>query len=423
MHGLVTGIGIRQNAPGMVNATWEYAGHLQKLAEKLSFIQNKIFSSRLGRLAKPFVALKESIAASMANGVMAAIIAATGGSAAALAPLKFALQWAIKKSLDLAQNLFTGILKGDLSSAFRGMEKALMNIIKTLMLLTGLPILLTMLFIFLLFNVFYSVISPIDSTRAAHPSIIGGIYGRSGYTGFGDELRDANLRVMDSIGRCSNGDPFIQFSDGPLSWENPASDYAAFDTVARTLSSNEGFVDTVCDCRSRGYEIDMIRSAEAPGWCGQHLGNGRIIFYSTCSYEEEDYLTYLMAHEIGHALWWCLNPDGVSTAIAQARQAQENAGLYTSQGTYIGNGCSLYMGTTTPWEEFADMVGNYFVFNAWDCQGAVDRFCGGASGNGSCPGGYERFWEYYQIYRDFIEGWVFSGGWLNNPGDPPAIPE
>jgi hypothetical protein len=237
------------------------------------------------------------------------------------------------------------------------------------------------------------------------PSVIGGIFGRSGYTGQGEELLRPDLNPGDIA-------PCVKFLDDPGSelctgytpdcytlgsWSGKIADN--FSNAAKIMGGTP-FLDKMCTCRKQ-KPLYLLWSSKDPagGHCGEsmtgYLDGDALIFNPQCSggfTTYPNYVLWLLAHEFGHKYYGC-RPAGYEAALAnQASDPNLNSGF----GTYVLDSCFLDAnapGTTyRPNENFADLIANYFVVNAWDCDHAfLDQ-------------GYENFWNnLYPWYRDYAK--------------------
>ncbi|HLD51502.1 hypothetical protein A3K34_04510 [candidate division WWE3 bacterium RIFOXYC1_FULL_40_10] len=198
----------RENAnPDTFKITTKYIGHLQRVWSKLNQVQTAIknfgvviggkryaigkwlmmipgWQDRLQELGfegltKVFGAAFRGLSTAIKNmlsklllklGLKFGLGALTGGIGAFLAPLveKFLvpiLRILFKKTLVFGKDLISGIATGDLTKAFRAVDKQIQQIIKTLSYITLLIMAPMALFVILLQTIIGSALSPLDPTK------------------------------------------------------------------------------------------------------------------------------------------------------------------------------------------------------------------------------------------------------------------
>jgi hypothetical protein len=401
---LSAGIYNRQKAPGLVNALHSHTGLLNKLTERLSIIQSAIFNSKIGRLYTLPEKIKQFLASRAADSIIYSLTAATGGvGSAVLVPLRKVLIYVTRKVIDTGEKIIRGILKGDFSGLFDDLQKAVIKTLQAMALLLSLPLLILLMIGSVFFGNVFTTLSPTDPTREVIPSVIGGIYGRSGYTGAGIDFIKPDLtsstdikclKFQDATGTL--GTAYATYQLAP--WEGKIKDN--FVTAAQYIAGEAGgrFLDTVCSCI--GSDLLIFWSTSTVGFCGEatsYNGTPALVFSSTCVNgftNKPGYVLYLLAHEIGHKIYGCQNfKAGHTAAVAQ----QKSLGAPSAFGTYIIYGCFTNTVTAAQASEnFADLIGNWFQINVWDCSQPW------------LTGDYSTFWNMFPAFYDFAKNEIFN---------------
>ncbi len=114
-----------------IGITQEFRGLMQHFTQKLSVLQNKIFSGALGKVAGKLIGWKMTVSHALAASITGAITAITGGVGGVFAaPLEKAVQILSRIAIDMAEKLGKSILKADMSEFFEFTEKSFYNAVK-----------------------------------------------------------------------------------------------------------------------------------------------------------------------------------------------------------------------------------------------------------------------------------------------------
>jgi hypothetical protein len=390
---LITKLGVRNQGNIHASITWERLGHLQKLTEFANIIQNKYFKG-VSKIAAPFFQLRSVVYTKVSKyltGLVIKSLAATTGIGVILAPL-------IKLFRPLIDNIIMAIsikvedfvkaaLTLNLPEFFKSMEKLTNNSIKIVLYVLGAPFFIITLLAFMFMGSSLTTFSPVDTTEMSN---LGAAPGDGYPVGTGNYAGCTDVNATPpyanpggssvSTANCFSFEmPSSTYGQYVLMpWDSPGARREAFDEAIRTLQQRAGpYLDKLCEGAGT---IHLYRSSSNPGFCAQVFGD-TIVFNSTCSYTNQDYLNYLFAHETGHVA-----DNKIAGAKASYALATANEDTFT---TY-----PLACGSTSndSNEDFAETIGNWVQANVCDCRAPA----------GGYGGTWEGFWNQRPAHRDWM---------------------
>jgi hypothetical protein len=110
----------------ILGLTKKYAGVLEKATKYLNILQDTVLKSFIGKIAGVAINIKNIIAARLSEFLVGAISIGTEGIGALIAPaLKWALQWVIKKVLDIGEAIAKVVVTLDLTALDKVLDESL----------------------------------------------------------------------------------------------------------------------------------------------------------------------------------------------------------------------------------------------------------------------------------------------------------
>lgn len=116
-----------------IGITRAYRGFLEKLVQKVSVVQDKIFKSVLGKFASKVIGWKNALSHSISVAITGAITAATGGAGSFIAgALEKAIQVVTRVVIDIGEKVVKSIISADFSELSDFLDKSMANVLKLL---------------------------------------------------------------------------------------------------------------------------------------------------------------------------------------------------------------------------------------------------------------------------------------------------
>jgi hypothetical protein len=114
-----------------IGITTKYRGILQYIGQKISFLQNKVFKSVIGKGIAVAIGWKMATSHAISTAITTAIAALSGGTSTFISgAIEKVIQFVVRIVLDTAEKVVQGIFKGDFKGFYIFMEKSMVNLLK-----------------------------------------------------------------------------------------------------------------------------------------------------------------------------------------------------------------------------------------------------------------------------------------------------
>lgn len=166
----------RKGGAGSIDITRKFAGLLEKLWAKLNYVQNVVLA-KVGKFLAPISYIKTIITEAVSEAVLKLIDvaagAASGGTLAVVTEalgrvIKPLIRFVVRRTVDAAEVIVKGLLKGDFFLIFKTFEKTILKFLRVVLIATAIPFFIMLLISTLFFGNTLTTYSPIDPTTPSY---------------------------------------------------------------------------------------------------------------------------------------------------------------------------------------------------------------------------------------------------------------
>jgi len=170
-------VSVRQGQGIYVDVGVRFAGWMEKISSKLSFLQSEVFK-RLGKITAPITHIKIAVSEAVSTAVTGLFEGATAGVGTALAPVvKVVTRYVVKKVMDTGEAVLKAFVKADFSKLIEEFDEGMQKAIKWIVAGCGCVFLPFAAGIMFVTTVILATLSPIDPTKAPPGGGSGGFGG------------------------------------------------------------------------------------------------------------------------------------------------------------------------------------------------------------------------------------------------------